>query len=201
MIGCPRGTHPSLVESLSRYWLSYRQHLRSFWKLCFPAGYWYTNGHQYAPLLADLFLHTFEYNFMVKTMKQDITKAIQFNITSRYINDLFGINNVDLGNYISVIYPSELRTFTDTSTSSTEVCYLNTNIKTGGTNTPFRISLYDKSDDFTFRIVIWTATFPAIQITVFIYLNWWDMLEFALPKLTSWINSMDFHYVSDNKAL
>ena len=41
--------------------------------------------------------------------------------------------------------PSELQ-LTATSTSSTEVCYL-------GTNTPFRISIYDKRDDFTFRIV------------------------------------------------
>ena len=32
-------------------------------------------------------------------------------------------------------------------------CYLDTNIKTGGTNTSFRISIYDKRDDFTFRIV------------------------------------------------
>ena len=103
-------------------------------------------------MLADLFLHTFEYDFMVKTMKQDITKATQFNNTFRYIDDLFGINNVDFGNYISVIYPSELQ-LTDTSTSSTEVCYLDTNIETGSTNTPFRISIYDKRDDFTFRIV------------------------------------------------
>ena len=106
-------------------------------------------GTNSAPMLADLFLHTFEYDFMVKTMKQDITIAIQFNNT---IDDLFSINNVDFGNYISVIYPSELP-LTDTSTSSTEVCYLDTNIKTGGTNTPFRISIYDKRDDLTFRIV------------------------------------------------
>ena len=59
---------------------------------------------------------------------------------------------MDFGNYISVIYPSELP-LTDTSTSSTEVCYLDTNIKTGGTNTPFRISIYDKRDDLKFRIV------------------------------------------------
>ena len=39
------------------------------------------------------------------------------------------------------------------STSSTEVCYVDTNIKTGGTKTPFGISIYDKRDDFTFRIV------------------------------------------------
>ena len=32
-------------------------------------------------------------------------------------------------------------------------CVISTHIKTGGTNTPFRISIYDKRDDFTFRIV------------------------------------------------
>ena len=73
---------------------------------------------------------------------------------------------MDFGNYISVIYPSELE-LKDTSTSSTEVCYLDTethkglnaygflldtNIKTGD-NTPFRISIYDKREDFAFRIV------------------------------------------------
>ena len=89
---------------------------------------------------------------MVKTMKHDITKAIQFSNTFRYIDDLFSINNVDFGNYISTIYPPELQ-LTDTSTSSTEVCYLDTHIKTGDTTTPFRISIYDKRDDFTFRIV------------------------------------------------
>ena len=88
---------------------------------------------------------------MVKTMKQDITEAIQFSNTFRYINDLFSVNNVDFGNYISAIYPSELE-LKDTSTSSTEVCYLDTNIKTGD-NTPFRISIYDKREDFAFRIV------------------------------------------------
>ena len=86
-------------------------------------------GTNSAPLLADLFLHTFEYDFMVKTMKQDITKAIQFSNTFRYIDHLFSVNNLNFGNCISAIYPSELE-LKDTSTSSTEVCYLDTNIKT-----------------------------------------------------------------------
>ena len=84
-------------------------------------------GTNSAPLLADLFLHTFEYDFMVKTMKQDITKAIQFSSTFRYIDYLLSIKKVDFGNYISAIYPSELQLM-DTSTSSTEECYLDTNI-------------------------------------------------------------------------
>ena len=160
-------------------------------------------GTNSAPLLADLFLHTFEYDFMVKAMKQDITEAIQFSNTFRYIDDLFSVNNVDFGNYISVIYPSELE-LKDTCTSSTEVCYLDTNIKTGDINTPFRISICDireitlHSGLSTF--LIWkAATFPPIQVTVFIYLSWWDMLEFARPKLTSEIDPADFHYVK--KAL
>ena len=68
-------------------------------------------------------------------MKQDISKAIQFSNTFRYIDDL-----------------SELE-LTDTSTSFTEVCYLDTNIKTGNVTTPFRISINDRRDDFAFRIV------------------------------------------------
>ena len=52
-------------------------------------------GTNSAPLLADLFLHTFEYDVMVKTTKQDITKAIPFSNSFRYIDDLFSINNVD----------------------------------------------------------------------------------------------------------
>ena len=74
-------------------------------------------GTNSAPLLGDLFLHIFEYDFMVKTMKQDITKAIQCSNTFRYMDDLFSVNNVDFGNYISAIYPSELE-LKDTSTSS-----------------------------------------------------------------------------------
>ena len=67
---------------------------------------------------------------------------------------------VDFGNYISAIYPSELE-LKDTSTSSTEVCYLYTNIKTGD-NTPFRISIYDKRKDFAFRIV----NFPHVDSNI-----------------------------------
>ena len=65
---------------------------------------------------------------------------------------------MDFGNYISAIYPPELQ-LTDTSTSSTEVCYLDTPIKTGGTNTPFRISIYDKRDD-------WIVNFPHMDSNI-----------------------------------
>ena len=79
---------------------------------------------------------------------------------------------MDFGSYINAIYPSELE-LKDTSTLSAEVCFLDTNIKTADIDTLFRISIYDKGDDFAFRIVnfnflIWTATF---QLTAFMYLR------------------------------
>ena len=118
-------------------------------------------GTNSAPLLADLLLHTFEYHFMVKTMKQGITNAIQVSNTFQYIDDLFSINNEDFGYYLSAIYPSELE-LKDTSTSSTEMCYLDMNIKTGDMNTPFRISIYDKRDHLVFRI----ANFPHMDSNI-----------------------------------
>ena len=99
-------------------------------------------GNNSAPLLADLFLHTSKYDFMVKTNKQDFAKALQFSDTFRYIDDLLSINNVDFGNDISAIYPSEMQ-LKDTFISSTEVWYLDKNIKRGDIYTPFCISIYN----------------------------------------------------------
>ena len=109
-------------------------------------------GTNSAPLLADLFLHTFEYDFMLRTLKRDKTIAVQFSNTFRYIDDLFSVNNENFGNYISAIYPSELE-LKDTTLTSNEVCYLDTRIRNGDNNTPFHLSVYDKRDDFSFRIV------------------------------------------------
>ena len=60
--------------------------------------------------------------------------------------------------YINAIYPSELE-LKETTLTSNEVCYLDTRIKTGDSNTPFHLSVYDKRDDFSFRIV----NFPYID--------------------------------------
>ena len=109
-------------------------------------------GTNSAPLLADLFLHTFEYDFMLKTMKADMSKAVEFSNTFRYIDDLLSVNNDNFGNSISEIYPSELE-LKDTTLCSPEVCYLDTKIVHGDSSALFHISVYDKREDFNFRIV------------------------------------------------
>ena len=107
-------------------------------------------GTDSAPLLADLFLHTFEYDYMLTTMEQDMTKGVSFGNTFRYIDHLFSVNNDSFEEYISSIYPSELEC-KDTTMASNEVCYLDTRIKQGDDSTPYHISVYEKRDDF--RIV------------------------------------------------
>ena len=132
-------------------------------------------GTNIAPLLADLFLHTFEYDFMLNTLKRDMTKAIQFSNTFRYIDDLLSVNNEQFENYISTIYPSELE-LKDTSTPTTEVCYLDARIKLGDNNSPFHVSastikertLHSESSFFH----IWTATSPVNRPMVCVCLNW-----------------------------
>ena len=68
---------------------------------------------------------------------------------------------MNFGNCISTIYLSELE-LKDTSISSTEVCYLDTNIKTGDVTTPSHISIYDKRDDFAF----WIVNFPHMDSNI-----------------------------------
>ena len=104
-----------------------------------------------------------------------MTKAIQFSNTFRYIDDLLSVNNEQFENYISTIYPSELE-LKDTSTPTTEVCYLDARIKLGDNNTHLSMSastikertLYSESSFFH----IWTATSPVNRPMEFICLNW-----------------------------
>ena len=127
-----------------------------------------------------------------------MNKAVQFSNTFRYIDDLFSVNNEHFGHYINAIYPKELE-LKDTTLTSNEVCYLDTRIKTGGSNTPFHLSVYDKRDDFSFRIVDFPYNDSNIlptRPTVFTHLNWWDMAEFAHGRWILCIDVVDFQHVS-----
>ena len=123
--------------------------------------------------LAYLFLHTFEYDFMLKTMKADMSKVVEFSTTCRYIDDLLSVNNDNFGNSISEIYPSELE-LKDTTLSSTEVCYLETKIVHGDSRHLFTSACMTKEKTSTSGLLIspsWTATSLPLRRMVFTYLN------------------------------
>ena len=66
-------------------------------------------GTNCAPLLADLFLYSYENEFLDKLVKEGKRKlARKFNLSYRYIDDLISFNNKRYKEFISDIYPKEL---------------------------------------------------------------------------------------------
>ena len=73
-----------------------------------------------------------------------------FNDTSRYLDDIFTIDNHEFEKHIPDIYPTELQ-LNKAITSDKETSFLDLNIKVFGSDV--HISVYDKRDDFGFPIV------------------------------------------------
>jgi hypothetical protein len=66
-------------------------------------------GTNCRPLLADLFLHSYEAEFIRKFRHEKIKPlAVAFNSTIRYIDYALSINNDQFHSYVDSIYPSEL---------------------------------------------------------------------------------------------
>ena len=70
-------------------------------------------GTNCAPLLADIFLYSYEADFIQSLLSAGKKRlASQFNFTYRYIDDVLSINNPDFENYIGQMYPLSLRSKT-----------------------------------------------------------------------------------------
>ena len=108
-------------------------------------------GTNCAPLIADLFLFCYERDFMSNLQKSKRYDLIDmFNDTSRYLDDIFTIDNPEFEKHIPDIYPTELQ-LNKANTSDTETSFLDLNIKVIGSDV--HTSVYDKRDDFGFPIV------------------------------------------------
>ena len=109
-------------------------------------------GTNCAPLLADLFLYTYEADF-IQSLKVRGTKntARSFCFTFRYIDDVLSLNNSRFGDYLDFIYPEELE-IKDTTETSMSASYLDI-LLTIDDNQHLITKLYDKRDDFNFPIV------------------------------------------------
>ena len=66
-------------------------------------------GTNCAPLLADLFLYSYEAQFIQELLKKDEKKLAQsFNYTFPYIDGVQSLSNYKFGDFIDRIYPIEL---------------------------------------------------------------------------------------------
>ena len=118
-------------------------------------------GTNCAPLLADIFLYSYDAEFIQPLLSTGKKKlASQFNFTYRYIDDVLSINNPDFENYLGQMYPAELE-IKDTTGSNTSASYLDLllSIESDG---QLRTSLYDKRDDFNFHI----TNFPFLSSNI-----------------------------------
>ena len=78
-------------------------------------------GTNCAPLLADIFLYSYEAEFIQSLLSTGRKRlASQFNFTYRYIDDVLSINNPDFENYLGQMYPPELD-IKDTTESNTSL--------------------------------------------------------------------------------
>ena len=108
-------------------------------------------GTNCAPLVADLFLFCNERDFMLSLSDNNQTDIIEaFNSTSRYLDDLFNIDNSYFEQMVGQIYPTELQ-LNKAYSSDTEAPFLDLNLSI--TNGIVSSKIYDKQDDFNFEIV------------------------------------------------
>jgi hypothetical protein len=81
-------------------------------------------GTNCAPLRADLFLYSYEADFIQGFLKKNEKKlARSFNFTLRYIDDVLSLNNSRFGDFVDRIYPIELKV-NDTTDSDRSAAYL-----------------------------------------------------------------------------
>ena len=123
-------------------------------------------GATCAPLLADLFLYSYEADFIQGLLKKTEKKLSQsFNSTCRYIDDILSLTNCRHANYVDRIYPNELN-IKDTIDTDRSASYLDLHFEFE-TNGWWRTKLYDKRDDFNFPIVNFPficSNIPAVPI-------------------------------------
>ena len=97
-------------------------------------------GTNYAPLLADLFLYSYENEYLDKLVKEGKRKlARKFNLSYHYIDDLICFNNNRFKELISDIYPKEL-TISETTESTSFASYL------------YQLFIQDKSNNITTKL-------------------------------------------------
>ena len=109
-------------------------------------------GTNCAPLLTDLFLYSYEADFIQGLLKKNEKKlARSFNSTFSYIDDVLSLYNSRFGDFVDSIYPIELeiKNTTDTDRSASYID-LHFEIDSDGR---LRTKPYDKRDDFNFPIV------------------------------------------------
>ena len=117
-------------------------------------------GTNCAPLLDDIFLYSYEAEFMQSSLSTgNKPLSSRFNLTYRHIDDVMSINNPEFENYLGQMYPAELE-IKDTAESTTSP-HIDLLLSIGRDG-QLHISIYVKRDDSNFHI----TNFPFLSSNI-----------------------------------
>ena len=109
-------------------------------------------GTNCAPHLADLFIYSYEADFIQGLLKKNEKKlARSFNFTFRYTDDVLSLNNSGFGDCVDHIYHIDLK-IKDTTDTDRSASYIDLHIEIDSEGW-LRTKLYDKRYDINFPIV------------------------------------------------
>ena len=144
-----------------------------------------------APLFADLFLYSYEAEFIQGFLKKNERKlAIFFNLTFRYIDDVLSLNNCKFGDFVDHIYPMELE-IKDTIDTDRSVSSLDLHLEIDNEGR-LRSNLTTKEMMSIFPLwtfLLYVATFQWHLHMEYISLIWSDIPELVIPIMISVIET------------
>jgi hypothetical protein len=109
-------------------------------------------GTNRVPLLADLYLYSYEADFIQGLLRKNEKKlARSFNFMFRYIDDVLSLHNSRFGYFVDHIYSIELE-IKDTTDTYRSASYLDLHLEIDSEG-QLRTKHYDKRDDFNLPIV------------------------------------------------
>jgi hypothetical protein len=115
-------------------------------------------GVNCAPILVDLFLYSYEADFIQGLLKKNEKKlARSFNFTFHYIDDVLSLSNSRFGDFVDHIYHIELD-INDTTDTDRSASYLDLHLKIHSEGR-LRAKLHKTIDDFNFAPIV---NFPFI---------------------------------------
>jgi hypothetical protein len=106
-------------------------------------------GTNCAPLLADLFLYSYEADFIQGLLKKS-EKKLARSYAFRYTDDVLSLNNSRFGDFADRISPIELA-IKDTTDTDRSDSYRDLHLEIDSEGW-LRAKLYDKRDDFNFPL-------------------------------------------------
>ena len=127
----------------------------------------------------------------------DLQKSKRFDLiymindTSRYLDDIFTIDNPEFEKHISDLYPAELQ-LNKANTSDKETFFLDLNIKVIGSD--IYTSVYDKRDDFGFPIVNFpslSGDVPRLPLLGVVLAFWISILKISKLLQNCWHKVID----------